>query len=180
MLKELIKSLSVAKAEVESLEAKVEKGLKEALATIHAEHGFDSVGSFIKAVKKASKEAETKGRKAATRAFPKAKRAKITAAVRATVKNLVKAGKSGAEIAKAVGISSASVQNVKKALGLVKQSKKKASRKVSAKKKASPAPAKRKAAPKAKKKRTASKKAASEAPATAAAATEAPAAPPAQ
>ena len=57
MLKELIKSLNATKAHVEALEAKVEKGLKKTLATIHAEHGFQSVDSFINAVKAASKEA---------------------------------------------------------------------------------------------------------------------------
>jgi hypothetical protein len=159
MLKELIKSLNETKAEVEALEAKVERGLKKTLATIHAEHGFDSVDSFIRAVKKASAEAGTKGRAAANRAFPKAKRAKITAAVRATVKNLVQAGKSGAEIAKAAGISSASVQNVKKALGLVKTPKQTPG-KVKPKKKASAGPVKAKAAPKPRKKRAAPKQAA--------------------
>jgi phosphopantothenoylcysteine synthetase/decarboxylase len=180
MLKELIKSLNEAKAEVETLEAKVEKGLKQALATIHADHGFDSVSNFLKAVKKASKKAEVKGKKAATRAFPQAKRAKITAAVRATVKNLVKAGKSGTEIAKAVGISAASVQNVKKALGLVKQAKKKGPRKVAAKRKAWRATSKGTATGKTKKNRATSKKAASASPVAAPAATAAPAAPLAQ
>jgi copper homeostasis protein CutC len=158
MLKELIQSLNDTKAQVEALEAKVEKGLKKTLATIHSEYGFDSVQTFVKAVKKASRDAETKGRKAAKRVLPKAKRAKITAAVRATVKNLVKAGKSGAQIAKAAGISSASVQNIKKALGLVKTAKK-APRKAKAKPKAPRAPAKRKVALKARKKRAAPKKA---------------------
>jgi hypothetical protein len=178
MLKELIKSLNNAKAEVETLEAKVEHGLKEALANIHAEHGFDSVDSFIRAVKKASHQAEKKGREAASRAFPRAKRAKITAAIRATVKNLVKAGKNGAEIAKAVGISSASVQNVKKALGLVKKAKK-ASRKIGAQTKVHRSRAKRSLAPTAKQKSAAKKKAVSPPPAPAPAATEAPGAPPA-
>jgi hypothetical protein len=158
MLQELIKSLNATKAHVEALEAKVEKGLKKTLATIHAEHGFDSVDSFIKAVKKASGEAEAKGWKAADRAFPRAKRAKIDAAVRATVKNLVKAGKSGAEIAKAVGISSASVQNVKKALGLVKTAKK------APKTKAVRKAPKSAAAPKPRKKRAGGKKPAPAAP----------------
>jgi len=176
MLKELIKSLHRAKAEVEALEAKVEKGLKKTLAKIHAEHGFDSVDSFVEAVKKASTEFEAKGREATNRAFPKAKRAKITAAVRATVKNLVKAGKSGAEIAKAVGISSASVQNVKKALGLVRTTKK-GPRKVKAKGKASPAPAKPKVAPKARKKRAVPKKVIAGSPAPVPPPTEVPAAP---
>jgi len=170
MLKGLIKSLNNTKAKVEKLEAKVEKGLKEALATVHAEYGFDSVESFIKAVEKASKQAGAKGRKAVNRAVPRAKRAKITAAIRKTVKDLVKAGKSGAEIARAAGISSASVQNIKKALGLVRTGKKKAPRTAKAKKKASPA--KRKITPKARKKRRAPKKAVSAAPVPAPAAAE--------
>jgi DNA invertase Pin-like site-specific DNA recombinase len=171
MLQELIKSLNATKAQVETLEAKVEKGLKEALATIHAEHGFDSVDSFIKAVKKAAQEAGTKGRNAADRAFPRAKRAKIDAAVRATVKNLVKAGKSGAEIAQAVGISSASVQNIKKALGLVKTAKKAPKAKVARKKPKSAAP------PKTRKKRAGGKKSAAAVPAAVQTPAESPAAP---
>ncbi|HEX3731207.1 MAG TPA: hypothetical protein VHV47_15450 [Opitutaceae bacterium] len=177
MLKELIQSLNQAKAEVQAMEVKVEKELKKALATVHAEHGFDSVDSFIRAVKKASGEVGAKSRKAANRAFPRAKRAKITAAVRATVKNLVQAGKSGAEIAAAAGISAASVQNVKKALGLVKTAEKKRPRKARAKKKAPSAAAKRQAAPKSRKKRPAPKKAAARAQAPAPAPAEATAAP---
>ncbi len=48
------------------------------------------------------------------------KRAVITDETRAEVKRLVEAGKTGAEIAQALGISLPSVQNIKKALGLVK------------------------------------------------------------
>ena len=48
------------------------------------------------------------------------KRAKITDAMREEVKKMVEAGKTGSEIAKAVGISLPSVQNIKKQLGLVK------------------------------------------------------------
>jgi len=181
MLKELIQSLNQAKAEVKAMEAKVERELKEALATIHSQHGFDSVDSFIQAVKKASRDVEAKGRKAADRAFPRAKRTQITAAIRATVKNLVAAGKSGAEIAEAAGISSASVQNIKKALGLVRTAEKKGPGKARAKKKAAPAAAKRKAAPKRRRTRSAPKKTAAPAAASAhgSASAEAPAAPPA-
>ena len=49
-------------------------------------------------------------------------RAVITDETRAQVKKLIKAGKTGREIAKAVGVSMASVNNLKKALGLVKKS----------------------------------------------------------
>jgi hypothetical protein len=154
MLKELIQSLNKAKAEVQALEATVEKQLKASLATIHADHGFDSVESFIRAVKKASAEVEAKGRKAAERAVPKAKRARITAAVRATVKNLVKAGRSGAVIAREVGISTASVQNIKKALGLVNSGKKRAAQPPKSKKRSAPGARKRQTAPKAPKRRS--------------------------
>jgi DNA-binding CsgD family transcriptional regulator len=51
------------------------------------------------------------------------KRATITDATRAEVKTMVEAGKTGAEIAAALGISPPSVQNIKKALGLVKAGK---------------------------------------------------------
>ena len=46
--------------------------------------------------------------------------AKITDQTRSEVKKLVEGGKTGAEIAKALKISLPSVQNIKKALGLVK------------------------------------------------------------
>ena len=49
------------------------------------------------------------------------KRATITDEIRAEVKKLVGAGKTGGEIARSVGISLPSVQNVKKALGLVRK-----------------------------------------------------------
>jgi len=51
------------------------------------------------------------------------KRAVITDATRAKVKKLVQDGKTGSEVAKLVGISLPSVQNIKKALGLVKERK---------------------------------------------------------
>jgi DNA-binding CsgD family transcriptional regulator len=154
MLKELIKSLNATKAHVEELETKVEKRLKKALATIHADHGFDSVKSFIRAVKKASKEAESKGVKAAKRTLSRTKRGKITATVRAAVKKMVKAGRTGAEIAKNLEISTASVQNIKKALGLVRKTKK-ASQKAKSTRRA---PAMAKVAKKKRKKRGASKR----------------------
>lgn len=51
----------------------------------------------------------------------KARRAVITDDTRYQVKRLTEAGKTGAEIAKAVGISLPSVQNIKKALGLIRR-----------------------------------------------------------
>jgi hypothetical protein len=170
MVKELIKALKETKAEVESLEARIAKEIKKSLAKLHTQHGFESVDSFVKAVKEASREAEASGRKAGKAVLRRAKRAKITADVRALVKKLAEAGKTGADIAKAAGISLPSVQNIKKALGLVKTKKKKAAPK--AKPKAPRAPAKRKAPAKAPKKRAAPKKASPVAAAAASAPTE--------
>ena len=48
------------------------------------------------------------------------RRAKITDETRDELKKLVQAGKTGNEIAKTLGISLPSVQNIKKALGLVR------------------------------------------------------------
>jgi DNA-binding CsgD family transcriptional regulator len=77
------------------------------------------VQAFIKAVK-ASRGGKRKGAATGTSGGPRRKRAVITAATKAQVKALTQAGKTGAEIAKAAGISLPSVQNIKKALGLVK------------------------------------------------------------
>ena len=117
-----------------------------------AKYGFSDVGPFIRAVKAAA--GGKRGRPAKTQALVKRrKRAKITDAIRARVKKLVEAGKTGSQIAKALKISLPSVQNIKKAFGLVRTSKK-----PSRKPKARRAPAKRAAAPKLQKQRVSPKK----------------------
>ena len=88
---------------------------------------FTTVGrgnfEFVKALK-ASTGSAGKGRrgrpaKAAVKATRR-KRAIINDDTRANVKKLVESGKTGSQIAKSLGISLPSVQNIKKALGLVK------------------------------------------------------------
>ncbi|MFI5358011.1 MAG: helix-turn-helix domain-containing protein, partial [Opitutales bacterium] len=78
-----------------------------------------SVGAFVKAVKAAS---GGKGRKGG--AGKRRTRAVITSDTKSKVKALAEAGKTGGEIARAVGISVPSVQNIKKELGLTKARKK--------------------------------------------------------
>jgi hypothetical protein len=99
------------------------------LAKLPTQYGFQSANEFTSAVSAAA--GSGRGRKPAKAKVaakaPKAgrrRRAKITDATRAQVKKLVEAGKTGGEIAKSVGISLPSVQNIKKALGLVKKPKK--------------------------------------------------------
>jgi DNA-binding NarL/FixJ family response regulator len=124
MVSQQIKKLEATKAKVAALEKAIAAGLHKELAALPAKYGFDSVGRLAKAIKAAlaakggaGRQAGPKGRKAAG---GKRRRAVITDATRAEVKQLVEAGKTGSQIAKALKISLPSVQNIKKALGLVK------------------------------------------------------------
>ena len=154
MITDKIKTLTAAKARVAQLEQSIALGLNRELAGLPAKFGFSDLGHFIRAVKAAA--GGKRGLPAKTPALVKRrKRAKITDAIRARVKKLVKAGKTGSQIAKALRISLASVQNIKKAFGLVRTSKKPAR-----KPRARRAPAKRAAAPKLRKKCVSPKKAA--------------------
>ena len=130
MLTEKIKELEAAKAKVEELEQKIVTERAAELAGLPASFGFESVAAFVKAVRAAAggkpvkrrkvRKAAKKTKKKQTKKKKTRTRAKITDETRAEVKKLVEAKKTGAEIAKALGISLPSVQNIKKALGLVK------------------------------------------------------------
>lgn len=121
MVTEKIKTLAATKAKVAELEKTIAAELSKELASLPGKYGFSSLAEFFKAVTAASK---GKGRGAAKVAGAKRRtRAVITADTRTKVKALVEEGKTGAEIAKIVGISLPSVQNIKKALGLVKERK---------------------------------------------------------
>jgi hypothetical protein len=94
-----IAKLEKAKADIAIAEAKLASDRVTALAKLPSDYGF----SDLKAPKAA-----------------KGKRAKITDEIKAQVKALAESGKTGQEIAKALGISAPSVQNIKKAFGMVK------------------------------------------------------------
>jgi hypothetical protein len=118
MVTEKIKELEATKAKLAKLEHTVAVELRKELAGLPASYGFDSVNAFIAAVSDAA--GGRRGRGKAAGGKKRRRRAVITDATRSEVKKLSVAGKTGAEIAKAVGISLPSVQNIKKALGLVK------------------------------------------------------------
>jgi hypothetical protein len=123
MITDKIKALAAAKARVAQLEHSIASGLNRELAGLPGKFGFSDVGPFVRAVKAAA--GGKRGRPAKTLAPGKRrKRATITDAIRTNVKKLVDAGKTGSQIAKALKISLPSVQNIKKALGLVQTSKK--------------------------------------------------------
>ena len=117
MITDKIKELEKLRRETAQLESDIARDSSKELAALPAYYGFDSVKAFIKAVVAASK-GGAKRVKAPNEA-PRRKRATITEEMKARVVELAKAGKTGAEIVKAVGISLPSVQNIKKAAGLV-------------------------------------------------------------
>jgi len=123
MVTQQIKKLEATKAKVIALERAIASKLNQELAALPGKYGFDSVPAFAKAIKAALGASARGGRKAkAGKAAggKRRRRAVITEATRAEVKKHVEAGKTGAQIAAALGISLPSVQNIKKALGLVK------------------------------------------------------------
>ena len=112
-------------AQYKSRLADLERELFVQLAKLPAQYGFATAEEFIAAFRKAvgNKPGRKPGKVAKT-AAPKASngrkpRVKITAEIEAQVKSLTEAGKTGAEIAKATGVSLPSVGNIKKKLGLV-------------------------------------------------------------
>jgi DNA-binding NarL/FixJ family response regulator len=134
MVTDKIKELEAARAKLASLEQSIADELNKELAGLPAKYGFESVDDFVRAVKGAAGGGGRgrRGRRpagaAATASTGKKggpgkrrRRAVITDETRAQVKKMVDGGKTGAEIAEALKISLPSVQNIKKALGLVKE-----------------------------------------------------------
>jgi DNA-binding NarL/FixJ family response regulator len=140
MVTDKIKELEAARAKLASLEQSIADELNRELAALPAKYGFASTSEFVSAVNAAAGGGSAAGRPrgrrrgrppgstSAARAGAVKKsgrkrrtRAVITDETRAQVKKLVDSGKTGAEIAQTLKISVPSVQNIKKALGLVKE-----------------------------------------------------------
>ncbi len=121
-----LKKLIKARTALARLEATVQKQLNRELVRLPARYGFESAEAFAQALIKASgapsgaKRGRKPGRPAAPAKAGRRRRAKITDEMRKAVGEMVAAGQAGAAIAKALKISLPSVQNIKKALGLVK------------------------------------------------------------
>jgi hypothetical protein len=125
MITKKMQQLEAAKAKIADLENAIAAELGKELAVLPAKFGFGDVNSFLKAVKAAAggkrRGKAVKTNKKTAGGKKRRRRAVITDVTRADVKKFVEAGKTGGEIAKALGISLPSVQNIKKALGLVKK-----------------------------------------------------------
>lgn len=123
MVTKQIKELEATKAKIVALEKSIAKRLHRELGSLHKNYGYESLKDFVKALKAASGSAKAVRRGKPAKGAAKAKRRKravITDETRASVKKLVESGKTGSQIGKSLGISLPSVQNIKKALGLVK------------------------------------------------------------
>jgi hypothetical protein len=124
MVTQQIRELEATKAKIVALEKSIAKRLRRELSTLHEKYGFGSLSEFISALEGTGGNSRRKGSRAgAAKSAGKSKRHKrsvITEETRANVKKLVESGKTGSQIAKSLGISLPSVQNIKKALGLVK------------------------------------------------------------
>lgn len=110
-------------------QAALEQEQQHILRSLPALVGFDSAGALARALEKLAyphyNRRKSHAAKQPRAAKPSGKRHKkraiLTDAIRAKTIQLLKSGTGGAEVAKAVGISLPSVQNIKKAAGLVKQ-----------------------------------------------------------
>ena len=109
-----LKELASYKAKIAALEKEIAAEQTKKLANLHKEVGLESTEALIAALRGLKKAP----RKTAKR---RAKRTRITDAIKAEVGKAVKAGKKGADIARQFGISIPSIQNIKNELGLVKK-----------------------------------------------------------
>jgi hypothetical protein len=122
MISNKVKALEALKQRAALLEQQVANERARKLAALPKEYGFASADDFIDALIEATgvrvRRSFRGGR--AVGKHGRHPRTTITDAIRRQVKKLAEAGKTGREIAEAVDISLPSVQNIKKALGLVK------------------------------------------------------------
>lgn len=120
MLSTKISEYQNLQSQIQGLEATIETERTKELKALPAKYGFDSLTDFIKALKAASSTPARKRRAKSSPKGAKGKRVKITPEIKEKVKSAIEAGQTGSKIAGDLGISLASVQNVKKEFGLVK------------------------------------------------------------
>ena len=127
MVTEKIKQLQALQAKADELQKSIDAERRQELAALPERYGFESLTDFIRALKGAAGSGARRGRQPKAAASSggekggrRRRRAKITPEMKSQLKAMVQDGKTGAAIAKELGISLPSVQNIKKELGLVK------------------------------------------------------------
>lgn len=142
-LQSLTQALEKKKAELEKLEQELQQAREKELTALPKQVGLETVDELIKALApyasprmkgllsggaQAGRRTSSDGsgdsgaaESGAAAGAGQRRRARITDEMKQQVKTLAEEGKTGAEIAEAVGISMPSVANIKKALGLTKK-----------------------------------------------------------
>ena len=119
-----LKQLNDARKMVAQLEQEIQRERAQKLKNAHLDYGFEDRQELIKALQTMGRNSSSRGSAATApakkRGRKKRGRAKITPEIKQRVKALAGEGKTGAAIAREVGISLPSVQNIKKELGLVR------------------------------------------------------------
>ncbi len=123
MIQEKGKEIIAVKAQIAELEEQIAVQLKCELAALPARFGFANVTAFIAAVQVACSECQAWPLRTTLPRCKNSKRATITDYTRTQARHYLEEGRKGREIAQLLGLSLASVQNIKKALGMVKERK---------------------------------------------------------
>lgn len=119
MLEDKIKELQRITQQKQKLEAEIAESRSAELASLPGRFGYSDVKDFVKALLAAS--GGRMPRKAAGETVKKrGKRARVTPEMREEILAAARAGETGPVIAKRFGVSVPTVQNIKKAAGLVK------------------------------------------------------------
>jgi hypothetical protein len=126
MITQNLKKLEKARARLVKLEQDLAESRAAELSALPGQYGYDSVNAFLHAVRLSAKGWGRHGRKAGVDVSTRERRrrSRITEKTREQVKKLVEAGKTATVIVKSLGISLPSVQNIKRALGLVRKRRK--------------------------------------------------------
>ena len=125
MLTSQLKELAKAKAKVVDLESAISKNRKKQLEKLHADLGFDSRESLISALRSLGKGGGARARASKPRGKKgRHKRTTITPELRTKIEAAVRAGGKGIAVAKKFDVSLPTVQNIKRAAGLTRGSRK--------------------------------------------------------
>jgi hypothetical protein len=121
-LHSMLSALQAAEARVEQLRTKARSVRVQVLKDLHVQLGFASRRDLAKALLGLDGGGRATPRTDATTSTPtgRRKRARITPEMTKGIIEAIKAGDAGAVVGKHFGISVQSVQNIKKAAGLVK------------------------------------------------------------
>lgn len=124
MLTSQLKELAKAKEKVANLESAITSVRKKQLEKLHADLGFESREDLISALRSIGRGGKGRRGRAAAGKKPRRKRTTITPELKAKIEAAARAGGKGMAIAKKFGVSLPTVQNIKRAAGLTRKTKK--------------------------------------------------------